>query len=140
MKVTMLLADYCQVDGNNKLTAVGAGWSLTEGGPNAVPFGIGVILRVPWDRANEDHHFVLELLTEDGAPVHRGEPGDATTIKLDGTFRVGRPADLTPGTDLDWAFALNSGPLPLPPGMGFVWRLSINHDEVVDQISFRTRP
>lgn len=140
MKITMLLADYCQVDGNGKLTAVGAGWSITSGAPNHVPFAIGVLIRVPWDRTNEDHRFVLQLLTEDGEPVHLGEPGAAETVQLEGNFKVGRPAQAIVGTDLDWAFAMNSAPMPLPPGSGFVWRLSINDDEFVEQISFRTRP
>ena len=48
----MLLADFAQVS-DGKLTVVGGGWSLT--GPEAVPFGIAILIRVPWDQANQRH-------------------------------------------------------------------------------------
>ena len=44
VRVTMLLADFAQVS-DGKLTVVGGGWSLT--GPEAVPFGIAILIRVP---------------------------------------------------------------------------------------------
>ena len=66
MRVTMLLADFAQVS-DGKLTIVGGGWSLT--GPEAVPFGIAILIRVPWDQANQRHVMRLELLDADGQPV-----------------------------------------------------------------------
>ena len=45
---------------DGKLTVVGGGWSLT--GPDPVPFGIAILIRVPWDPANQRHVMRLELL------------------------------------------------------------------------------
>ena len=66
MKVTMLLADYAQV-ADGKLTVVGGGWSLT--GPEPSPFGIAILVHVPWDQANRRHTLRLELVDADGVPV-----------------------------------------------------------------------
>ena len=52
VKVTMLLADFAQV-ADGKLTVVGGGWSLT--GPEPTPFGIAILVHVPWDQANRRH-------------------------------------------------------------------------------------
>ena len=62
----MLLADFAQVS-DGKLTVVGGGWSLT--GPDPVPFGIAILIRVPWDQANQRHVMRLELLDADGIEV-----------------------------------------------------------------------
>ena len=62
----MLLADFAQVR-DGKLTVVGGGWSLT--GPEPAPFGIAILIRVPWDQANQRHVMRLELLDADGQPV-----------------------------------------------------------------------
>ena len=67
----MLLADYAQV-ADGKLTVVGGGWSLT--GPEPTPFGIAILVHVPWDQANRRHTLRLELVDADGAPVTM--PGD----------------------------------------------------------------
>src|SRR6185295_11764518 len=57
VKVTMLLADFAQVS-DGKLTVVGGGWSLT--GPEMTPFGIALLVQVPWDQANRRHTLRLE--------------------------------------------------------------------------------
>src|SRR3989304_5029340 len=59
----MLLADYAVVS-DGKLTIVGGGWSQT--GPEPAPFGIGLLIQVPWDQANTPHSFRGELLAADG--------------------------------------------------------------------------
>ncbi len=54
---------------------------------------------------------------------------------------MGRPTGLTPGTSLDATVAINVGPLPLPPGGRYMWRLSIDGETRVDwQVAFSTRP
>ena len=67
----MLLADFAQV-ADGKLTVVGGGWSLT--GPEPTPFGIAILVHVPWDQANRRHTLRLELVDADGEPVT--VPGD----------------------------------------------------------------
>jgi hypothetical protein len=130
MKVTMLLADYAQV-ADGKLIVIGGGWSLT--GPDPTPFGIALLIQVPWDQANQQHSLRLELLDADGVPVNAEaeDGGDQPIVFLDDTqFEVGRPPGIKPGTPLDFPLALNSAPLQLEPGR-YEWRLSI--DGVADE-------
>jgi hypothetical protein len=120
----LLLADYAQV-AEGKLTIVGGGWSMT--GPEPAPFGIAVLVHVPWDQANTVHTMRLELLDADGGAVTMTtEEGEEPIVFLDDTpFEVGRPAGIKPGTPLDFPLALNSSPIPLAPGR-YEWRLSID--------------
>lgn len=122
----MMLADYAQV-ADGKLTIVGGGWSIT--GPDPVPFGIAILVHVPWDQANRRHVLRLELLDADGGAVTVEGP-DGTEVPLaffdDVEFEVGRPAGIKPGTSLELPLSVNSGPLPLEPGARYEWRLSID--------------
>ena len=121
---TMLLADFAQVS-DGKLTIVGGGWSLT--GPEPVPFGIAILIRVPWDQANQRHVMRLELLDADGHAVEvETDDGMQPVVFFDDVpFEVGRPAGLKPGTPLDFPVAVNSGPVLLEPGR-YEWRLTID--------------
>jgi hypothetical protein len=123
----MLLADFAQVS-DGKLTVVGGGWSIT--GPEPVPFGIGILVHVPWDLANTRHTLRLELLDADGGPVEVAvEDSDEEQPVVffdDVPFEVGRPPGIKPGTPLEFVVAVNSGPLPLEPGARYEWRLSID--------------
>ena len=123
----MLVADFAQV-ADGKLTVVGGGWSLT--GPELVPFGIALLIQVPWDRANQRHVMRLELVDADGQPVlvETDEDGDQPIVFFDDMpFEVGRPPGLKPGTYLDFPVAVNSAPLSLEPGL-YVWRLTIDDE------------
>jgi hypothetical protein len=126
MKVTMLLADYAQV-ADGKLTVVGGGWSII--GPEPTPFGIGILVHVPWDLANTRHFMRLELLDADGQPVLL-QDGDGEEKPIlffdDWPFEVGRPPGIKPGTPLEFMVAVNSAPLALEPGARYEWRLTIN--------------
>jgi hypothetical protein len=126
VKATLMLADYAQV-ADGKLTIVGGGWSVT--GPEPAPFGIAILVQVPWDQANLRHTLRLELLDADGEPVTvPDEDGEDEPLVFfdDVTFEVGRPPGLKPGTPLDFPVAVNSGPLPIPPGGRYEWRLTID--------------
>jgi hypothetical protein len=127
MKVTMLLADYAVV-ADGKLTVVGGGWSIT--GPPPEPFGIAILVHVPWDQANQRHTMRLELLDSDGNAVlsedSDGEDGEPVVFLDDLGFEVGRPPGIKPGTPLEFMIAVNSAPLPLEPGGRYEWRLSID--------------
>ena len=124
MNAVLLLADYAQV-AEGKLTVVGGGWSMT--GPEPAPFGIAVLVHVPWDQANQVHTMRLELLDAGGAPVTMATEGGEEPIVFldDAPFEVGRPAGIKPGTPLDFPLVLNSSPIPLEPGR-YEWRLSID--------------
>jgi hypothetical protein len=118
----MLIADYAVV-ADGKLTVVGGGWSQT--GPDPAPFGIALLIQVPWDQANTVHSFSMELLDADGVPVVvESEDGDQP-VAFGGEFEVGRPAGIKPGTPLDFPVAVNSTPMPLEAGR-YEWRLTID--------------
>jgi Family of unknown function (DUF6941) len=138
MKVTMLLADAAQAV-NGKLYILGGGWPIT--GPDPNPSALALKIEVPWDQANRRHSFALTLLTADGHPVTVPTPEGDRPIEVTGQFEVGRPPGLTPGTPLDQTLALNFGPLPLPAGERYVWRLTIEGRSDEDwQVAFSTRP
>jgi hypothetical protein len=138
MKVTMMLADAAQAV-NGKLYILGGGWSIT--GPG-VPSAIAIKIEVDWNDANRRKAFLLQLLDADGQPVRLPTPeGEQTTLEIRGDFEVGRPAGLIPGTPLDAAVAINIGPLPLPPGRRYVWRVSIDGQTNPEwEVGFSTRP
>jgi hypothetical protein len=129
VKATLLLADYAVVS-DGKLTIVGGGWSQT--GPEPAPFGIGLLIQVPWDQSNTRHTFQVELLDADGEPVElETDEDDEQPVAFGGDFEVGRPPGLKPGTPLDFPVAMNSTPLPLEPGR-YEWRLTIDGESRQD--------
>ena len=132
MKLTMLLADAAQV-AEGKLYILGGGWSMT--GPPEVPSAIAIKIEVPWDQANRQHHFLLELFDADGQTVKMGN--DA--VRIQGQFETGRPAGLAPGTPLDVPLAISIGPLSLAPGR-YAWRCSVDGETHEDwEIYFTKR-
>jgi hypothetical protein len=123
VKATLLLADYAVVS-DGKLTVVGGGWSQT--GPEPAPFGIALLIQVPWDQANTPHAFTVQLLDADGEEVVlETEEAEEQPVAFGGDFEVGRPPGLKPGTPLDFPVAMSSTPLPLEPGR-YEWRLTID--------------
>ena len=139
MRATMMLADAAQaVDG--KLYILGGGWSITGPGPS--PFAIAVKVEVPWDRAAAPHTLRLELLDADGEPVEvETVEGESKPLAIKQTFETGIPPGLNPGTPLDFALAINFGPLPLPPGGRYEWRMTIDGIQDDDwRLAFGTRP
>jgi hypothetical protein len=139
VKVTMLLADAAQEVGG-KLYILGGGWSIT--GPTPTPMAIALKLEVPWDRTNEQHRLLLELLDEDGAPVLvTDDQGEQVPLQVSGEFEAGRPPGIKPGTPIDSALAVNFGPLQLQSGRRYQWRLSIDGETEEDwALGFSTRP
>lgn len=136
--VTIMLADSAQV-ADGKLYVLGGGW--TETGPQPCPFAIAGIIEVPWRLANQPHSFRLELIDLDGNPVGIPTPEGEQPFVMEGQFEVGRPPGARPGASLPVVLALNSGPVPLPPGRHLEWRLMIDdqaHDDW--RLAFKTRP
>lgn len=134
MRVTMLLADAAQEVGG-KLYVLGGGWSVT--GPDLPPMALALKIDVPWSEANEPHEFQLVLVDADGHPVRLGDP--PADVRAGGRFEVGRPPGLPAGSDIDFAFALNVGPLPLPAGR-FAWQLWVDGETREDwQRPFQVR-
>jgi hypothetical protein len=138
MEAHILLADAAQSDQRGKIHALGLGWSttLTPTPPQAVV----ILIKVPWNQANQRHTLEAELVTEDGQPVMIPGPLGDQPVKIEGEFEAGRPAGLPHGTPLDMslAFGIQQG-MPLRPGR-YVWRLSINgHSEEAWSTGFLVR-
>ena len=138
MKVTMMLADAAQA-AEGKLYILGGGWSVT--GPAPSPSAIALFIQVPWDRTNVEHSFRFDLVDSDGNAVElETDPGAEEPVTFEGAFEVGRPPGVKPGTSIDVPLAINVGPLPLPPGGRYEWRLSINEESHEDwRLPFSTR-
>ncbi|MBI2705542.1 MAG: hypothetical protein HYX32_09670 [Actinobacteria bacterium] len=118
-QVTMVLADSAQV-ADGKLYILGGG--VAHIGPQPQPLALALLIEVPWDRANIQHDWKIELLDEDGAPVmHEGMP-----ILVGGTFEAGRPVGQTPGTPLAVPLAIGFSALPVEMGKSYIWRLAID--------------
>jgi hypothetical protein len=131
--VTLLLADSAQV-ADGKLYVLGGG--LNEIGPGAQPLAIAMLIEVPWDRTDIRHDWRFELLDEDGTPVLY----DDQPIQVTGQFEVTRPDGLAPGTPLNVPMAINFAALPVAPGTGYVWRLSVDDTGEPDWVlPFRVR-
>jgi hypothetical protein len=138
MKVTMVLADYAQA-AEGKLNVIGAGWTLI--GPQPSTFAIGLIFDVPWDRANEQLDFRLELVDQDGQPISIETPEGTQPVVIAGGFEVGRPPGVKRGTPLTFPVAINLAPHPLPPGGRYEWRLTVGGESHEDwRLPFSTRP
>lgn len=134
----MLLADHAQV-AEGKLNIIGGGWTVS--GPEPTPFAIALVFEVPWDQANEEHRFRLELVDQDGRAVEVDTPEGQQPLFIDAGFEVGRPPGLKRGTPLALPVALNMGPQPIPPGGRYEWRLTVNGDSDENwRLPFSTRP
>jgi hypothetical protein len=132
--VTMVLADSAQV-ADGKLFILGGG--VAHIGPQPQPLAIALLIEVPWDRANIQHDWKLELLDEDGGPVMR----DDMPVLVGGTFESGRPVGQSPGTPLAVPLAINFSALPVAPGHSYQWRLAINDTSEPEwQRRFSVRP
>ncbi len=138
MKVTMMLADYAKV-ADGKLNVMGGGWDIT--GPQPAPFAIAARVDVPWHLTNRRHALRFELIDLDGNAVLVETPDGEQSLRFECEFEVGRPPGVRTGASLPWMFALNSGPVPLPAGRFFEWRLTINGEAHEDwRLPFSTRP
>lgn len=134
IRVTMLLAESAQV-ADNKLFILGGGLALVSPAPS--PLAVAMKIDVPWDRADRQHNWKLELLDADGMPVLVGD----RPIIVAGTFEVGRSDQLQPGTPLPMPLAVNFSGLALPAGQRFAWRLAIDDDTEPDwQTAFTIAP
>ena len=125
MDIQLILADAAQASAG-KVHMLGAGWSVT-GSPTSPSAVVGLI-KVPWDRANETLTLRLNLVNEDGQPVHVANLFGADgpqEIAFGGTIEVGRPAGLKAGTPIDSSFVIPIPSLPLTPGR-YTWNLDLS--------------
>ncbi len=134
----MMLCDSAQV-ADGKLFILGGGWSMI--GPDPAPSALALKVDVDWHEADRQHHWELYLEDEDGGPVLVETPDGHQPIEVRGEFSVGRPPGLAEGSPIDMPFAVNLGPLPLPPDRRYTWKLSIDGETREDwSVAFSTRP
>jgi hypothetical protein len=133
--VKLILCDAAVAEpGSGKVHMLGAGWSVTSS-PTPQQ-SVVVLMKIPWDRANQPISFVLQLFDSDGRPVRIETPPGSQEIKFEGQVEVGRPLGVAAGSDLDASLALNVPSLPLTPAR-YQWRLDIS-DQTFD-VSFQVR-
>jgi hypothetical protein len=134
----MLLCDAAQV-AEGKLYILGGGWSIT--GPEPMPSAIAIKIDVGWHETEKMHHWELFLIDADGEPVMFDTPEGRQPVEIRGDFQVGRPEGIPAGSSVDFALAVNIGPLPLTTATRFTWRLSIDGVSEEDwSLAFTTRP
>lgn len=133
----MMLCDAAQV-ADGKLYILGGGWSLV--GPDPMPSAVALKIDVDWTETGQPHHWELFLVDEDGKPVLVETPDGPKPMEVRGDFHVERPATVPEGSPIDVALAVNFGPLPLPTGSRFTWRLTIDGESLPDWVlAFSTR-
>jgi hypothetical protein len=134
----MLLADSAQV-ADGKLWILGGGWTIT--GPGPQPCAVAIKLSVELPEFSKPHHWELVLEDADGRQVSFETPEGPQAIEVRGDFRADQPEGVPVGTPVDVPIAVNFGPIPLPPGQRFSWRLVIDGDTLPGAVcSFSTRP
>lgn len=134
LTVDMLLCDAAQVTGG-KLFILGGGVAAI--GPKPQPLAIALQITVPWDRANIQHVWRVDLRDEDGHPVAVGDK----PVTVSGRFEAGRPPGFQPGSPLGVSLAISLAPLPLTAGRGYAFVLSIDEEARPDwRVRFFVRP
>ncbi len=90
---TLIVANHAEAI-NGLLYLSGAGWTdlhrHIQGGLAPVShFGIGMVIRVPWQETNHKHSYIVEVRTS---------AADAVIVHAEGEISVGRPPQLPPGS------------------------------------------
>lgn len=115
LELQVILCDAAVADPGGKMHMLGAGWSITSS-PTGT-HALAVLIKVPWDRTNQQIPLQITLVDSDGRPVELPAPdGDTQKITTEAQIEVGRPAGIPAGSTVDAAFALNIPQLPLQPG------------------------
>ena len=131
IEAVLLLCDAAQADPFGKLHMLGAGWSITSS-PTA-PCAVAVLLKIPWDRSNQQIPTSLTLADADGSPVVLPDVG---VLRAESVVEVGRPPGLAHGSMIDASFQLSVGSLPLQPGR-YQWRLDVGDQNFT--VAFQVR-
>ncbi|MFI9815503.1 DUF6941 family protein [Saccharothrix variisporea] len=127
MDLTILLGDSAQVSPDNKVHALGLGWTATR--TPLPPHAVIILFDIPWNETN--HVFVakVRLVDADGNPVHQLTPMGEQPIEVEAQFEAGRPPGLPPGTSLTMPLAFNLPPgTPVRPGR-YEWRVEVDGEE-----------
>lgn len=98
-------------------------------------------LEMPRESAGVQHTVRWDLLDDQGHPVLVPGPMGVTPMVIQGEFTPQEHPDLPEGAPLTGAFAVFVGPVPIPPGGRYEWRLMIDEETHEDwRLGFNTRP
>lgn len=120
VEAQIILCDAAVADPGGKVHMLGAGWSRMPS--PTTPHAVVLLMKVPWDRANEQLPLTLELRDSDGRPVELQAAAGTARLGLQTAIEVGRPPGVVPGSSLDASMAFNVPALPLPAGR-YEWHL-----------------
>lgn len=144
MQIDAILCNHAEAV-NNLLYLSGGGIDATFVGPGASPpyivnLGIGIMVTVPWGQTNQQHVVEVELISEDGQPVHVQTGPDATQpLHARLAFNIGRPPGITVGDDQHVCLAANLPSLPIPALGKYEFIIRIDgHDE--RRLAYRVMP
>lgn len=133
VEAQFILCDAAQADPSGKMHMLGAGWSITH--TPTPPHALAIMLKIPWDRANQPIQVSAVLEDGDGKPVTLGQP--PLPVRNDAQVEVGRPPGVAAGSMLPASFAVTVPPLALRPGR-YEWRVTVAEQEFV--ASFQVLP
>ncbi len=123
-KVTLMLAQFARATPDGCIDVLGAGWTQIPEGP--ILYYIAGLLEFPWESGGIEHTGYFDLLDDQGAIVSTAGPdGEASAVRLQGTFNVAPNAGLQPGTPLGMPFVMGIEAPPLRPGR-YEWRLQFD--------------
>jgi hypothetical protein len=139
-RVTILLADYIAIDGDGKLTAVGAAFTLTGLQPDGhtPPQHVAVIVDVPGDAAGQEFSLGLTLRDDSTgqAVLVPGPEGELQPLQMAQLLRAQSPSVpgmIVPASLPGRVQILIGFPQGLPLQVGHTYRWSV-------EIDGRTRP
>ena len=101
LDVQLILCDAAQADaGSGKVHMLGAGWSITS---SPTSHAVALLIKVPWDRANERLNLTLELRDADGGAVLLPTANGNAAVRAQGELRDGPTHCNAPAADLQLA-------------------------------------
>lgn len=115
-----------------KIYVLGGGWDtifVREFPARHHTLGLGLRIRVPWNRTDEELALTIDLVDEDGKSLF----GERTPVQR---FRVGRPPGLPDGSDVGFVRTMTFNGLVFPKPGGYAFLVRID-DEECARVRFR---
>jgi hypothetical protein len=137
IEANMVLAISAKLD-DGGVTLDGGGWAVRP--PQPMPCAIVVLLAVPRAQAGA-HRVRLELLYATGEPVMFPSPEGLRALIYEDEVGASGLDDPTLTTPLTTGIIIKVGPMALPEGREYLWRLQVD-GQTRDhwQLAFRTTP
>ena len=150
MDAKVLLCDFAEVSGG-KLFITGAGISLVASSSPQPPYQVNVCLAIlvsiPWNETDTEHHLTIELVSEAGGAQERiilsdqlpdgADPADRGMIVA--VFTAARMPIMVDGDESTMPMSIPLFGLPLPQHGPYFFSVRIDGREM-DRASFRLVP